>query len=398
METVADYYKKEFDLPGGGTIKSPFKLCTPSKNEPKECAFAKENLITDLAEKKRILEKFGYTLPSHPKRKQQAEDWIEDCPILVLKKGTTLVHSTKADHILSIKEEGMMLQETLHTTNVAGWWKKYYPGQEEYKGGWFTYDTEYGGPAFGIALYYRIEEDIPVLFIPNQRARLNNIHYYPFETEIIQTNKIETDEKIKRYSGSHLIPGVKNWREKKYKEIVPVYYADQLGLRLAKLHFPGYISCDECEVYITHNVMKKVKLNRPYKIKSQLGYRKECIKCSEGLLVKGSDGTDFCPKCMYREGAKEETKEQPEMLNKTIYELIADLLCQGTDCPIKAELEVNTKEKNREDFSFRRLTEEELKGLGLKYGEFMRKCKSVYLSTSGSLFCGDKDVETVLEK
>lgn len=60
------------------------------------------------------------------------------------------------------------------------------------------------------------------------------------------------------FGASHLVKGPKHWYKKGYEEIThpPEAYADQLAIRLVNLGFPGYASCDECEVFLSHETQK----------------------------------------------------------------------------------------------------------------------------------------------
>lgn len=72
------------------------------------------------------------------------------------------------------------------------------------------------------------------------------------------------------FSGSHIIEGVKDWQEKNYPKVTRKEgeYADNLAIKLSFLGFYGYISCDECEVYISHNLLENQSniLEGPVKI------------------------------------------------------------------------------------------------------------------------------------
>lgn len=210
--------------------------CVPRRVDRTPCSFAKKELIISPKSKLKTLQLYGYTFPEEPLARQEALDFIEQYPLFILKGGTTLCHSTDIHKILAFKKgEPATVPETL------GWWKNYLVGHSKYKGGWFTYETGYGGPEFGMLLHYRVQGDIPILFVPRQKG----------------------DE---LWSGSHLVKGVKDWKKKGYPMIDTKYYADQLAERLVSLGFPGYISCDECEVFLTHESMRKSMNERPYKI------------------------------------------------------------------------------------------------------------------------------------
>jgi len=70
-----------------------------------------------------------------------------------------------------------------------------------------------------------------------------------------------------------LIQGPKGWKSKGYTNIRKIdengvkgsYFADGLGYTLSRLGFNGYISCDECEIFLSHEAMKKV-LTYPFRM------------------------------------------------------------------------------------------------------------------------------------
>ena len=219
-------------------------------------------------------------------------DFLEEFDFYILKEGTTIVHTTT----IELKKEN----NKYYYRDSINWWKNYYPGQKDYKGGWFTYKTSFGGPHFNTELFYKVERDIPLIYIPNfyrndflktcgnksdeeNTSDFYDCKYYKENKKEIkklidldkfnEITNLTTEEyltydnlySLVRWQSSHLIPGVKNWKKKGYKMIthLPTEYADDLALRLSNLGFYGYISCDECEIYLTHKIMKD-SLNRPY--------------------------------------------------------------------------------------------------------------------------------------
>jgi len=114
---------------------------------------------------------------------QEAKDWIDEMPVIVIKKGALLVHQVKADTLFEISDDGG-ISEGARREDILGqdvserdiflnvdnacWWERFLPGQRSYGGGWFTYGTDYGGPAFGLALQYEVKKDVALLFIPNK--------------------------------------------------------------------------------------------------------------------------------------------------------------------------------------------------------------------------------------
>jgi hypothetical protein len=133
-------------------------------------------------------------------------------------------------------------------------------------------------------LYYKVKRDVPLLFVPFQEPNA--------------TIRKKTPEE---YSGSHLVEGVKNWREKGYKPINPEYFADEFAERLRELGFPGYISCDECEIFLTHESMRKSNIGRPFKIDVDLktAYNKKfadtITKAIEVVPYILCEDNDNCP-------------------------------------------------------------------------------------------------------
>jgi hypothetical protein len=244
---VKDFYKKE-------CLPTENCDCVPKKDNRVKCEFSNEFLITDMSIKYRLMQNAGWVPPDN----QEANDFLEEFPLFVIKAGTTLCHASKSQDILKIEENKFYIGNP----DTMAWWNKYYVGHKSYSGGWFTYKTSNGGPEFGLLLEYIVDRDIPVLFIPNYRVRKDNPEYFPDE-------KIPWDhgQQASSFTGSHLVQGVKNWKKKGYKPIVPWYYADELAERLVSLGFLGYISCDECEVFITHEIMKTHMNRRPVRIK-----------------------------------------------------------------------------------------------------------------------------------
>jgi hypothetical protein len=333
METVRNYYKSEF------VNDSEEQFCIPNKarGECKECSFAKESLFLDYDQKLKILLNFGYVPPENEIDLREALDYIREFPVFVIKKGMSLCHSTEASKLITIYTGKLATRSTL------GWWKEFFVGHSKYNGGWFTYESSYGGPMFGMSLYYQVQEDTPVLFVPNYFARLDNRAYYPDE----QPDEESTDQ----YGGSHIVHGVKNWKEKGYEKITPVFYADQLAEKLVKLGFPGYISCDECEVFITHKTMKKTLYERPYRMVYENLVYFRCPNCNRKTRfekIKSMDDPVFC-KCGQPIPKKEDIK--------TIFHIMVEILCPvDTKCPLRIndsvkdrdqelDLEVLSKEK-----------------------------------------------------
>jgi len=205
---------------------------------------------------------------------QEGRDWIDEMPVIVIKKGAMLVHQTVLDTIIN-----KSLQ--LNTTEAC-WWEKFYPGHRNYGGGWFTYGTEYGGPSFGLALQYEVKKDVALLFIPNKYTSLKDKKKKPYKFGKLSIDEDPShyfDNEVERgysfqkfisstegYAGSHVIEGVRDWKEKGYKKLTHEYFADELGKRLAVLGINGYVSCDENEVFLSHRIMTSGVISHPSNI------------------------------------------------------------------------------------------------------------------------------------
>jgi len=307
MTTVSNFYGRS-------------NTCVPRIGMERLCSFSEEKLITDITQKKDILQKYGVDVD---KFTPEATDFLAEFPLFILKKETTLCHSTNLQHILSyssFKKELKLGRESL------GWWNLYFVGQSKYKGGWFTYETSYGGPNFGINLFYKVQDEIPLLFVPNYRQYVSNAEYFPN----VETKELfEGQQDINDFTGSHLVLGVKNWKNKGYKVIMPEYYADEFAQRIVELGFPGYISCDECEVFMTHSAMRKSMPDRPYKI--------------------------------------EFSEDKPETF-QSLFDILMNALCQyQDDCPLIV------KEGERKRYSMEVLTPEKVESLGISYEEFVKR-------------------------
>lgn len=313
--------------------------CVPNSNSTTECGFSnyETKFFTEPHEKWVELLAEGKTPFSKIDINDEFLDYLEEFPVIELKKGTVICHSSENFYIRCDSPDKF--------DNSVLWWNKYFPGQTEYKGGWFSFETTFGSPKFNNAFYYKLQKNLQLLFIPpiykdlfyqknksyfsnevldqdvlikviekdlneierdlinsnfnpkkirkqfslfekfNFKSKLlkkilnenikiedfNNILilYSELAFEILQTND-EIQFYSKFYSGSHLIQGVKNWQEKGYQEIIHPKnsYADFLAKKIAQLGFNGYVSCDECEIYITHCAMKNV-LKRPFLIRKR---------------------------------------------------------------------------------------------------------------------------------
>jgi len=314
-QSVEEYYKQD--------CKSKDECdCIPYINDRdkyrKPCGFHREPLITDPKTKIDIFISYGYEIKE---ANQEALDFIKEFPVFILKKGTTLCHSTYKTRLLVDDMGALMIPKDL-------WWNKFMVGQEKYKGGWFTYETPYGGPGFGISLFYKVQEDIPLLFIPNYRKHADDPNYFPYKDYPWNYRGGEEFFDPNEFSGSHIVQGVKDWKSKGYKIIKPLYFADELAERLTSLGFPGYISCDECEVFITHKSMKRMLDQPPYRVKAEVGKKNKY---------------------------------------KTTFDMVADILCKGDKyCPLK----INPG--SRENMIDMEVLDSEKK-FGIKHSDFLKK-------------------------
>jgi len=326
MNTVRNFYKKDCKK------QSPECRCTPiigdNLNVP-ECSFATDELITNFDEKMRILSAYGYKLPSSEgleDNSEEALDFIREYPIYIIKAGKILCHSTNKFAVLDFNKE----TKNFMYSPKMGWWNSFFVGHSKYKGGWFTYETNYGGPMFGLLLYYRVNHDIPVLFAPNHAPLKGNSEYFSIE---------DTDNN--KFTGSHIVRGVKNWHKKGYTKIIPEYYADEFAKRLVDLGFPGYISCDECEVFITHESMQKNLFDRPFRIIYEHDIYIRCAKCNTKSLAERKCQ---CGNVFPTQPKREETR--------TIFHMMLEALCPQSD---KCPLTINSGSRNKLDLEIKSL-------------------------------------------
>jgi len=344
---VRDYYKKDV---GFNQKLEKVSTCRPLGNsslKTKECSFADAILVIDNDEKMKLLSDYGYKLPETDLKRNEAQDFINEYPVFLLKAGMTICHSTKTAHMLSLYE-----RQYKSALKSVGWWNEFFVGQSKYNGGWFTYESEYGGPPFGMLLYYRVLRDTPVLFVPNYRIYEDNKDYFP-DKDILDNH----------FTGSHIVYGVQNWKEKGYEKIVPKYYADEFAKRLIDLGFFGYISCDECEVFLSHKTMQKSLYERPYRIVYQHPKQIDCRKCNK----KQWTSEEKCRVC-------NEPFSQEDM--KTIFHHMIEALCPANSevgskqCPLKIN------EGDRETLDVQVLSREQIEKI-LPWEEFNKKFKQI---------------------
>lgn len=317
--------------------------CTPSLLESKECGFASfEKKFFDLDKTEWIKGMIKNKTPFFEIRKDpEFLDFLNEFPVIELKKGTVLCYS---DLSISRLEKGGKFNK-----NVALWWNKYFPLTKK-----FSFETDYGNEKSYLNLFYELKHDISLLFIPPVfRDRYNSIDREYFSEETIerkQLNEIareETDnlrslylrllrdkvisanfleennsmlESLKfvfpqlaehifkiqnrdiyeifttRRDIGNLLEMVK--RENIDRENTTTLYSGArlvqgvkgwekkgykiikpglLGDRLSKLGFNGYVSCDGCEVFLSPEIMKKA-ISRPFYAELNPQIKKEEIK------------------------------------------------------------------------------------------------------------------------
>lgn len=360
MNTVRNFYKKDCEN------VTPECLCTPTLGEDMknvECSFASDELITDFDTKMRVLKDYGYKFPVSAGLENDGEealDFIQEFPVYIIRAGKVLCHSASTSKILRFSLSGKEKRSFSYYPNL-GWWNEFFVGHSDYNGGWFTYETNYGGPKFGLLLYYRVIKDIPVLFVPNYRVLKNNPEYFSKE------DALDPD-----FTGSHIVRGVKGWKQKKYPKITPKYYADEFAQRLIKLGFPGYISCDECEVFVSHKSMQKSLYERPYRIVYEHSLFLKCSKCGEKNFPENEKCSN-CENAIPTQPAKEEVR--------TIFHMMVDALCPAdTKCPLKIN------EGNRNVIDLQVPLTKEIMNKVLPTEEFLREYSKISPSFSNDMF------------
>ena len=266
------------------------KNCTPIIHDKIPCDFV--DLKVDFWEKSKYNSNLPYySLPSKDNEKEFYE-WLSEFPIVTIPQGTVLIHNGLTKDFVKDKSlENLDLSKPYvpwsnvsidQKSNAMCWWNKTFVGQGNYGGGWFTYKTTHGSPPFELAITYKLKTNLTVLFIPNDYAEKYNKEKYRFG-DIKKYDEKETTDRYfsdiqlasgadPNYRGSHIVQGVKNWKQKGYKAFGQGYYADGLALRLSTLGFNGYMSCDECEVFISHGAMRTC-IGRPEKIQVRTSIR-----------------------------------------------------------------------------------------------------------------------------
>ena len=186
--------------------------------------------------------------------------YLDQFYICRLNKYDNIVHAAKISRLLKVEDGNLLFNEE------GCWWNKYYVGQQDYKGGFFTYRTNYGGPLFGLDLVFNIEEPIPIFFIPPFYAE-KYTDETNFRKNFASKNEILGKYIVERgFSGSHLFEGPETENRSAYSDLVRKKvedYSDKLGVHFSMFNFTGFTSCDECEVFLTHRTMEKYNLKQP---------------------------------------------------------------------------------------------------------------------------------------
>jgi hypothetical protein len=208
---------------------------------------------------------------------KEQNDYINEMLYIIITPNDKVIHSGNIFNIIGFESDKgthYYSDEFIEANNKnILWWLYNYVGQSEYNGGWFTFNQHDSGPAtflnFGFCLKYNITESFPLLFIPpiylNKYIK-NRAEYF----DEINPRCSDTITSLYAWSGSHLFEGVKNWKQKGYDKILKTSkeneisgtdacdkYADDFTNRIISLGFNGYISCDECEVFLNYNFQKK---------------------------------------------------------------------------------------------------------------------------------------------
>jgi hypothetical protein len=208
---------------------------------------------------------------------KEQNDYINEMLYIIITPNDKVIHSGDIFNIIGFQSDKgthYYSDEFIEANNKnILWWLHNYVGQSEYNGGWFTFNQYRSGPAtflnFGFCLEYNITEPFPLLFIPpiylNKYIK-NRAEYF----DEIHPRCSETITSLYPWSGSHLFEGVKNWQKKGYDKILKTSkeneisgtgvcdkYADDFTHRIISLGFNGYISCDECEVFLNYNFQQK---------------------------------------------------------------------------------------------------------------------------------------------
>ena len=189
--------------------------------------------------------------------------YLNDLYICRLQKQDKIVHVFQISRLIQADDQGQLL-----FNNDGCWWNKYYVGQQSYKGGFFTYQTNYGGPLFGFDLVFNIEEPIPLFFIPPFYAdKYSDDENYTKNFAGVKINDQVLHKYIERgFSGSHLFEGLEDINRRPYSSLVrqnEEQYSDKIGVHFSNLGFTGFTTCDECEIFLSHETMIKYNLKQP---------------------------------------------------------------------------------------------------------------------------------------
>jgi hypothetical protein len=217
----------------------------------------------------------------------EQQDYLNEMLYVIIPKNTRIYHATRLDKLF--KRGDYYFTDKFIEENKCElfFWLSNFMGQQKYGGGWFTFNQNKSGPAhfpeFGLVLEYIINNDLPILYVPPiynliyNNAELSDIYFN--KNDNINNQIIKNYVNIYNWSGSHIIQGVKNWKNKNYKMITRETdtFADTFALKLLELGFNGYISCDECELFLNYNLQRNIILTQNIKISEEwlgeFGYR-----------------------------------------------------------------------------------------------------------------------------
>uniref|UniRef100_A0A6C0DB22 Uncharacterized protein n=1 Tax=viral metagenome TaxID=1070528 RepID=A0A6C0DB22_9ZZZZ len=202
----------------------------------------------------------------------EQQDYLDEMLYYIIPENTKCYHATSlVDKVLiNFGEYDHMINPVYLKTNNQSifFWTQELIGQKEYGGGWFTFNQKDSGPSasakFGLVLEYNVREEFPILFIPPIYNNLTNDKLFNTINEY-EKNNLKDYTTLHKWSGSHVFQGVYNWKEKRYsiiKHPLLSTYADNFAKKIVNLGFKtGYISCDECEIFLPHEI-QATKLDR----------------------------------------------------------------------------------------------------------------------------------------
>ena len=210
--------------------------------------------------------------------KSERDDYLNEMLYVMVNVNDKVIHSGNLFRLFNyVESDGDLVKvykykESFIEKNKKDifFWTQYLIGHSSYNGGWFTYNNDISGPAagssFGFCLEYNVKKEFPILFIPPvYKDKILNESYYDKSADV-DYKIVNTYISENKWSGSHIIEGVKNWNIKNYEKIQhPMFstYADNLAKKIIKLGFNGYVSCDECEIFMSHRLQVDVLDRKP---------------------------------------------------------------------------------------------------------------------------------------